>query len=464
MFEDLAEIVLRKGRELGAKFVDVRFEASDITRIVVSNGKILVEEVQSVKGAGIRVVYGEYMGFASTTDLTREGLERAVEQAFSMARACTGRFVGDFELSEVGVYRDRVIEEFRKDPREVNIEEKVRFLTEATVKMLKSDSRIKNATANYLDAFTVKAIANSEGTYIEMVVPRTRLYILAVAAEAGARAQSTERFASIAGYEYIESIPLDKAIKKVVETAVKMLKAEAPPSGRHTVIADPRLAGVFAHEALGHATEGDSVVLERSILAGRLGQKIGSECVTIIDDSTIPKAWGSFKYDDEGVPGTRKVLVENGVLKSYILDRYTAKKLGLKPNGGARAESFEHPPIVRMSNTFIAPGDWKLDELIQDTRYGILMKGSRGGEVNIVTGTFQFNAEEAYLVENGEITKPLKDVSLSGLTLETLSNVDAVTRELELDPGTCGKMGQGVPVTTGAPYVRIRNVLVGGGR
>jgi len=206
------------------------------------------------------------------------------------------------------------------------------------------------------------------------------------------------------------------------------------------------------------------VVSGESILAGKLGKRVGSELVNIYDDSTYPNGWGSLKYDDEGVLTQKRLLIEKGILRKYITNRETAVKLDMEPNGGARAQDYSHPPIVRMSNTYMAPGDWSFEEMIEDIKYGVYLLGSRGGQVDTAKGTFQFNAQEAFLIENGEITKPLLDVSLSGLTLETLMNIDALSKEFTLRTGTCGKGGQGVPAGTGGPHARIRNAIVGGRR
>ena len=228
------------------------------------------------------------------------------------------------------------------------------------------------------------------------------------------------------------------------------------------LVADPSLAGVFAHEALGHAVEADQVVSHESILEDKIGTVIGSKIVNIVDDSTIPGGFGSFPIDDEGVMGSRKVIIENGVLRAFILNRETAYKLDMEPNGGARAESYQVRPLVRMSNTMIEPGDHTFEELIEDIDHGIYAKGTRGGEVDTAKGTFQFNAQEAFLIENGEISVPLKDVSLSGSTLEILKKIDALTSKREFgEPGFCGK-GQFIPVGDGGPYTRISSVTVGG--
>jgi TldD protein len=270
------------------------------------------------------------------------------------------------------------------------------------------------------------------------------------------------RLGGAAGYEILnDGILMEKAREAAMST-IRLLGARSAPSGKFTVIADPDLAGVFAHEAVGHATEADLVLSGDSILKGVMGQKIGNELVSIFDDPTIPAGFGSFPYDDEGVKARKKMLIENGVLMEFLNSRETAGKMNTEPNGSARAQSAGSSPLVRMSNTMIGNGDQSFEELIEDIDYGVYLKGTRGGQVDTAKGMFQFNAAEGYLIEKGNLISPLKDVSLSGSTLETLNNIDALANDFRLgSPGFCGK-GQLVSVCDGGPHIRIRNAVVGG--
>jgi TldD protein len=230
-----------------------------------------------------------------------------------------------------------------------------------------------------------------------------------------------------------------------------------------TAIVDPDMTGVLVHEAFGHASEADLVLAGESILDGRLGEKLGADGVTIFDDPGMDGGFGSFPYDDEGVPGTRKVLMEDGVLTSFIHSRETAGRLGQEPNGAARAQDHSSRPLVRMSNTCMEAGDMSQEEIFETVKEGIYLKGTRGGEVDPAKGTFQFGAQEAFLVENGEVSRPLRDVALMGSILETLLNVDGIGKDFTLaSPGFCGK-GQTVPVCDGGPHVRFLDAVVGGG-
>jgi len=286
--------------------------------------------------------------------------------------------------------------------------------------------------------------------------------VLAVAQEGEKITSVSERIGSPGGFEIFERLKPEETAKEVAEKAVNLLKAKPAPTGRFTVVMDPKLAGVFAHEAVGHACEGDDVADGESILQGRIGEKIGSEQVTLYDDSTYPNGCGSAKYDMEGVPTKKRLLIEHGVLKDFILNKEAAAELNLAPNGGARAQSFAFRPIVRMSNTYIASGNYTFEELLKDVKNGIYLKGTRGGQVDPAKGTFQFNAEEAFQIDHGKITTPLLDVSLSGLTLETLNNIDAVAKDFGMHVGYCGKEDQLIPAGDGSPHIRVRNAVVGG--
>jgi TldD protein len=306
-----------------------------------------------------------------------------------------------------------------------------------------------------------KVVISSDGANILTNLSRVYSSVNAVAKQADKLTSARERLGKIGGYELFQEEDGQKIMKKAAERAVNLLKAKPAPSGRFTVIVDPRLAGVFAHEAVGHGCEADLIIAGESILAGKIGKVVGSELVSIYDDSTLAGGWGSEKYDDEGVPTKKRLLIEKGVLKGYITNKEASAKLNMEPNGGARAESYAYPPIVRMSDTYIARGSQTFEELLEGIDYGVYLKASRGGQVDTAKGTFQFNAEEAGLIEKGELTTPLLDVSLSGVTLETLHNIDAVAKDFEISLGFCGK-GQTVPAGDGSPHIRIKNALVGG--
>ena len=262
------------------------------------------------------------------------------------------------------------------------------------------------------------------------------------------------------GFEVLKNADIEKFGRKIGEKAVRLLSAEKAPSGKFPVVTDCELTGVFIHEALGHAAEADLILQNDSILKDKMGTQIGSDMVTIIDDASMD-AFGYYAYDAEGTKTKENVLVENGILKSLLSSRETASKLNIESSGNARSIISEQP-IVRMSNTYLKPGELKFDELIEDISDGIYLKGSRGGQVDTGKGIFQFNAAESFKIENGEIKTPLRDVSLSGDIMETLKKVNGVGSDFKMSMGFCGKSGQTAPVGDGGPHVRIIDAMVGG--
>ncbi len=285
--------------------------------------------------------------------------------------------------------------------------------------------------------FAISAVAQSEGIY---------------------QIGRESRFGVI-GFEFFKKHNAFELARKAADTAVELLSAKTPKAGTYPVILDQELAGVFIHEAVGHAVEADHVLEGNSILTGKIGEQIASPLITVYDDPSLHE-YGYYPFDDEGAESKRTTLIEDGVLKSFLHSRESAGQLG-GVSRNSRAQGYARP-VIRMSNTFIAPDGMKFEEMLAELKDGIYLKGSRGGQVNPGEGVFQFNAERGFMVENGEITMPLRDVSLSGHTLEILNNVAAVGNDREMNSGRCGKAGQLVPVSDGAPHVLVRKAMVGG--
>ncbi len=455
--------LVRKALEMGASYCDIRTAKSSGTGLELKDRDVEKAQFGESEGAGIRVLYGGAWGFFSTHDLSEKAVEKALETAFKLAKATSKASKRKTGLAEAPTVDKGVIWVPKKDPADIDISEKYEMIKDM-VSMAKEEKEVKTVTAGYADKTLFQKFVNSEGTDVRTQVTRTYVRASIVAMDGGNISSVIISAGGTGGFETFDQLgqhPLENTIEGA-KTAVRLLHAEKSPSGVIPVIADQDLAGVFAHEALGHATEADLVMAGDSCLEGKIGERIGSDIVTIIDDPTAENVYGSFPYDDEGVKTRKKVLVENGILKTYLLSRETAYKLGMEPNGSARAESIAYRPLVRMSNTYIKNGDHSFEELLEDIKFGVYAKGSRGGQVDTGKGTFQFNAQEAFLIENGEITKPLKDVAFGGSTLEILKNIDALADDFRFaHPGSCGK-GQWVPVNDGGPHVRIKSANVGG--
>ncbi|ENN96728.1 peptidase U62 modulator of DNA gyrase [Methanocaldococcus villosus KIN24-T80] len=433
-------------------YADVRINSGYSNSIVLKDG--VFEEISFGMGKGIavRVLYKNGWGFCKSKNI--EDLEELIKKAYKMAKLANDNTKKEVILKDYKAINDKYKLIGKIAPYDVDIEEKKRIAIESYKAM--RDEKIKSISVSYSDICGKKIFINSEGSFIEGEVGRAIMYMSCVAKENGRLEYASERIGGF-GFENIKDNYLNKS-KEAKDRALRMLKAKPCPKGEFKVILDHELAGVFIHEAVGHAAEADLVLQNDSVFKGKLNQKVGSEIVNVIDDPTLENGFGSYKYDDEGVEGKRTVIIENGILKSYLHSRETAGRLDMELTGNGRAEGLNRP-IVRMSNTYIEPGDWSLDELIEDTKEGLFLKGSRGGQVDTGKGLFQFSAVEAYKIENGELKEVIKDAGLSGEILDILFKIDAITKDLKLSVGYCGKNGQSVPVGDGGGCVRTKTVI-----
>lgn len=440
-------------RAEGADYCDIRKERWDSTNLTLKDGEI--DKVTSGKeeGAMVRVLYDNGWGNVGISDL--EDLKGTADRAISMAKSNSKYKKEETGMADVETHEESIEMSMEENFLDVSIEEKVSFLKDLE-KQLNEDF-VRSTELRYGDGIVDKEIATSDGTHVKMKIPRIVTYLIVIG-KSDTIQRASEGIGATGGYEVTERAYDKKDV--VLQRLKTLLEAETPPSGKMPLIMDPHLTGVFSHEAFGHAAEGDLVSTGNSCLEGKIGEDVASDIVTIKDDPTM-NGYGSFPFDDEGTKAKNRILVENGVLNDFILDRENAWKLDMSPNGGARAEDFRVKPLVRMSNTIMEPGDMSFDELLDEVDKGVYAKSSGGGQVNTGEGTFQFNAQEAYLIKDGEIEKPLRDVSFNGFTLETLQNITGITEEMETGIGHCGK-GQTAPVTDGGANVLISEVTVGG--
>ncbi|MDI3475816.1 MAG: TldD protein [Thermococcaceae archaeon] len=450
--ERLMRISEELARKHGVEYYEIRLVSFRSTELSMSNGQLKRLSMNSERGIGARAFNGIW-GFSSANDVER--FEKAIETAMKIAKLSKGDsriHTGDpvVDDAEIGV---------KKPFTEVDVEEKLRILEE-TDSMLLADN-IVNRNVYYSDWLVETFYFNSLGSEIRTVVPRIRFGFSVTAKENGEMQQYWKSFGGTLGWEMVEDVDLPHWTSTVVEKAKELLRASSPPSGEFPVIADPELAGLFIHEALGHAVEADLVKNGDSILAGKLGQKIAVDGLTVVDDPTLPGKFGSYIYDDEGIKAKRVEIIRDGVLVNYLNDRETAQYFGLEPNGHGRAQSYAHQPLVRMGNTYVEAGDWSFEEMLEEVKYGLYMIGDKGGQVDTANGTFTFGAREGYIIENGELREMVRDVALSGKILDVLKSIRAIGKDVRIEyPGYCGK-GQSVPVDDGGPHI-LTKALVGG--
>ncbi len=423
-------------------FYDVRSLKNYSFKISVENGKVEKVKLDISSGKAYRVLKNGFWGYFVGDVDEREGVRLAEKNVIGE---------GDSEVLEIDS-RGKFTLKPKEDFRDISIEEKVDFLRDVERELV--DEKVVSTSLTYFENVRTMSYRDSNGNEVYYEVPRVGLIISAVAKDRTLQFFS-KRIMKVGGFEVLKNA--HEVAEEVKSVVLKLVNAKTPPSGVMNVIADQHLAGVFVHEAFGHAVEADHVLQGASVLSDKIGKRVASECVTICDDPTLME-FGFYPFDDEGVESERRIVVENGILKDFLHSRETASKFDSNP-GNARAEGLKFP-IVRMSNTYLESGDYSFEELLEVAKDGVYLIGSRGGETNPATGYFQFNAQYGYIVKNGEIGEMIRDVSLSGNTLEILRDVK-IGRELKFDPGFCGKNDQLVPVSDGSPPILIR-ALVGG--
>lgn len=444
---------LEKLLEIGT-YADLRIVTGESNNIIQKDG--IIDEISSGISSGVivRVLEKNGWGLATSNNVSLKNIEEIIKKAHDMARISNIHTKKSIELKEIPIIQDNTKADVKIHPENISIEEKKEYLKSAHENM--SGEKIVSTSVSYSDGEGHSILMTSEGTRIENESVKALLRMTAIAKD-GTLQFAFDRIGGN-GFEVIKNAKIEEMAKNTKERAIRLLTAESCPKGTFDVILDPELAGVFIHEAVGHAAEADLVLQNDSVFFDKLGTSVGSEEVTVIDDATIEKSFGQYKYDHEGVKGEKTTLIEDGVLNGYLHSRETAGRLNMDVTGNARADGL-NKPIVRMSNTYIKPGSWKFDELLEDTKTGIFLKGSRGGQVDTGKGLFQFNAVEAFLIEDGKLTKPLRDAGLSGEILDILHHIDAVSDEFELSVGYCGKGGQSVPVGDGGGSVRTKTTL-----
>ncbi len=458
--ERLRDEALR--RRLG--FAEARFAAAKTSGLMLQDGRADRIGAGERQGLGIRVVSHGAWGFASAESTRYQDWVSCLDAAVEMAKVSSLRQEEPVVLAEAPVVVDEVRASCALDPTQVPLERKlaaVRGYEEASA--CRAGARVANLRTGYHDSRQLEIVCNTRGTLVSMESVRALVWHAITAQCGSVRQQARELRARQCGFELIESTPAEELAGKAARRAVSLLRAKPAPAGKFPVVFHPSITGLLVHEAIGHNAEADLVLSGQSILSGRLGTKVAADCVTIVDDATIPGEWGTYHYDSEGSAGQRRVLVENGVLVGYLHSLQTAAKMGLPANGSARADGFMHRPIVRMSNTVVQPGEAALADLIADIDLGILLQGGEWGYVWCEKGQYTCHAGEGVMIRNGRLAEQVRDVSVSGMTLETLANVLGVSRDFELGmPGNCAKDGQSMSVNGGGPYVKVKEIVVGG--
>lgn len=454
---DLLRQVLSEALARGGEYADIFVEVRESTTVHLEDGKVEKVVIGAQAGLGVRLIFQGRTAYAYSNDFSPRILT-------DMGRSVS--------VAASGAARDVVIDMRRRypevsfaigrPPEAVPLEQKVETVRRGEEAARRSDGKVRQVSVTYRDSRQRVRILRSDGLLAEDDRIYTSGMVHVVAGDGGAIQTGYEAIGGHAGFEIFDETPFERVASAAAARALLMLRARRAPGGRMPVVISSEAGGTMIHEAIGHGLEADLAQEGLSVYSGRLGHQVASSAVSVIDDATLAGKRGSFAFDDEGTPSHRNALVERGVLKGYLYDIRTAMVDGAAPTGNGRRESYEHRPIPRMTNTFIAPGDSSPDDVIGSVVRGLFVKKMGGGQVNTVTGDFVFEVQEGYLIEDGVVGEPVRGATLVGSGPEVLLSIDMVGADLGFSIGTCGKDSQGVPVSDAMPTLRIPEMVVGG--
>jgi len=457
--ESVLRTVMQRALSRGGEFCDLYFEHSVSNSIRLEDGSVNAARSSVDLGVGIRVVQGTRFGYAFTEELTLSSMLKAAETASAIATGAPG-------AEPLALASGRIPDFYPVQTlwESVGMDQKMPWLQAVNTRIYQLDPRIIKANVYFSDSSKRILIATSEGLVVEDYQPMTTLYANAVAEQKGRRERNSYNLANRNGADFYTPERLETLAKETVRRTVQLFDAVRPPSGELPLVLGPGPSGILLHEAIGHGIEADFNRKKMSIFSDKLGQKVAIPEVTIVDSGIHPNQRGSINVDDEGALGQETTLVEAGVLRTYLHDRISAKHYNVAPTGSGRRESFRHPPMPRMRNTYMQPGPHDPEAIIRTVKKGIYADAFRNGQVTIGEGSFSFYIASGSLIEDGKLTAPIKDVNIIGNGPEVLGRITMVGNDLQIDVGgwTCGKRGQSVPVSQGMPTTLVSSITVGG--
>jgi TldD protein len=453
----------------GAGFAELFFESTGSRLIECADGRIERISSGTDTGFGLRLISGDRTAYGYSSVITRGEMMRVAAAVLGdLGATGKGSFTAAGEPASYGIsagVSGGVCDDAGTGgdgAPEGELERKAELVRAADRAARSAGAEIKQVRVRYSDRLRSVSVFNSEGVAVSDTVPQVVLSIRAVSTDGNILQTGMRSKGGQYGLERLCADGAEGLAREAGESAIRMLHSPHAPAGRMTVVLSGKAGGTMIHEAIGHGLEGDAVFKDLSIYSGRLGEKVASPLVTVIDDATLEGRRGSYRVDDEGTPAQRTVAVEEGILKGYLLDRRSAGKLGMRPTGNGRRENFRFRPIVRMSNTMIAPGGHDPEEIIAGVESGLFVVRMGGGQVDTSSGDFVFKVSEAYLIESGRVKGPVRGATLVGNGPAVLERIDMVGNDPGFDIGTCGKDGQQVPVADAQPTIRIPGITVGG--
>jgi len=450
--------ILNTGLSTGGDFCEIFIEDVTADSVSIENGKVDSTVSGKTYGAGIRILQGLKSVYGYTNDITEKGLMKLAKSLSNSFAGSQQIFVQNLKTKQIKNNHPYVI-----PLSTISKEEKIEYIRPGEKALREADKLIVRTKAAFNCGYRKVTIINSNGLILKDYKERGRVALMAIASDGEKYETGFEGPGATAGFEFFkDKVDIVATAKSVVQSALTMLKAKECPSGKMTVVVGNGVGGVIFHEACGHSLEGTSVSKNLSVFSNKLGEIIANPIVSAVDDGTIINGWGSNNIDDEGNKTERTVLIENGVLKNYLLDNFTGRRLGMNGNGACRRESYKYEPTSRMSNTYICNGSSTPEEIIASVKLGLYAKSFGGGSVNPSTGEFNFCCSEAYIIRDGKICEPVRGAALIGSGKEVLMNIDMVGNDCERSNGVCGSCSGHIPVDVGQPTIRIKEILVGG--
>lgn len=447
--------LLNEGLATGADFSEIFLEDTKTEVIRITSGEVTQIDRGNTYGAGIRLILGVDEVYGYTNDVSYDSLFKVIS---NLRASFNGNIKQAQPLGEAKPIKSVI----KKPMGSVPVEEKTSILQKLSNIIKSYDARIVQAISQLIETEQKVLIVNSEGIYQNDLRAHTRGILMAVAQENGNMQQAYEGPGRSMGFELFEELDFEALAQEVAQSAITLLSAEDMVPQVMPVVLHNGFGGVIFHEACGHPLEATAVAKGLSPFVGKIGEKIGSDVVTAYDNGYVEGAWGSASYDDEGKPTQNNLLIENGILKGYLIDYRNGRKMNMDPTGSARRQSYKFSPTSRMNSTFIAPGKDKFEDIIKDTKYGLFAKKLGGGTVVPATGEFNFAVQEGYMIEDGKLTTPVRGAMLIGHGKDILFKIDRVADNLEFGQGMCGSVSGSIPVDVGQPTIRVSSMTVGG--
>ncbi|OGI12523.1 hypothetical protein A3K64_01300 [Candidatus Micrarchaeota archaeon RBG_16_36_9] len=465
---DLVRKTLNYAEKL-SDYAEVRFENADVNKITLKNGNVEATEFGKRFGISIRILKDGFLGFASTNNLEFSNLKKQVDRSLKIAKLSRNILKKPVELSEEKSFKDNYSVGQKIKLENISLEEKLDNIFEIEKALLSTKINLPIRFLDYSDSFREKIFMNSEGASIRASMPRISFDYMITFMSGNSSVQRSFSYGGSGGWEIFQSWNLRQKLSDEAKSLSKINNAQKLVQGKYDVILSPELVGIASHESCGHPYEADRILGREAAQAGKsfvnekmLGSKIGSDVVSVVDDPTVPNSYGFYLYDDEGVKAERRFLMKNGIINSFLQNRETAAEMGMKSNASSRANEWFSEPIVRMANTFVLPGEFNFEELLESVKKGVYIKSYMEWNIDDKRYNQKYTGLESYLIENGKITKLVKSPTLEITTPAFWKSVDAVGKDLDFSAGSCGKSDpmQGIPVWFGGPHIRLRNITL----